>query len=810
SAPDPTAEDLDTALELLQENAKQWESLEPAVKLWTDRDNDEPPRRNSSSGGGSAATIKSSTHHSSTTAPTGSSSSSGQQQQQQQQEEGGESTTGAPGASDTTSRIYEEAASLLAHNRAVLGQALARSGNTDRGIQELELACPEILEYQQNAQGRRDSKSWLHCYANLAEMYKTQKRFEEASSLLARMPWLPSPQGTTAAAAGGEKASSSTETPPEDNDVPSAPLGDGRGGADRGPRADGSGDGGVSDGGADPENSSPGEGEGSAAAAAAVDSVTNVTPSSSKGSGGRSDAPPPRGAGAARVAGLNKAAAAAAAAAAAESAAAAAAAVETGAEAAARAVVERHAEAMRASMNELVGELVMTTATRPAASQEWLDSRVLAAEEILAAVRSGLLAVTVASSEQAASGGGNAAAAYATGEDDVPAMVVGAAGHADILREASHYLSAIKGVAAQGWAYVDNELHRMERHPAQPVKSGFQSRREVIHRFRYLLMKARQYASENQTQTTRVGSGSWTQAGAGSGSGSGSRWRRKDRQVMGRKASASSKAPRNGGAARGKQGSGSDSSNGEGDDGVLTLFIGAGIALFVAAVSSGGRGGGQGGRRREVVRQRTATRAAKTVGSYVEPPQRTAAAALLLHLWGNVKRSSLMISAHATHTAGLARMLLFSAWASMLERFRAAGDSAKSRTAIGGGGGKASTTSLKKSTQRSKKNAKKAAPAAAPAPVRLLVRGDTAVVTLRLHPSPRPSPPRSGSMLPLVPLVHPRLRGNPKNRLPQTRRRWWQSCRSLPTRRQPVCSLRATRLLCLTGSCPVPSDPFRW
>lgn len=36
-----------------------------------------------------------------------------------------------------------------------------------------------------------------------------------------------------------------------------------------------------------------------------------------------------------------------------------------------------------------------------------------------------------------------------------------------------------QGVAAQGWAYVDNELHRMERHAAQSVKSGFQSRREV-------------------------------------------------------------------------------------------------------------------------------------------------------------------------------------------------------------------------------------------------------------------------------------------------------------------------------------------
>lgn len=34
-------------------------------------------------------------------------------------------------------------------------------------------------------------------------------------------------------------------------------------------------------------------------------------------------------------------------------------------------------------------------------------------------------------------------------------------------------------MAGQGWAYVDNELNRMERHPAQIVKHGFQSRREV-------------------------------------------------------------------------------------------------------------------------------------------------------------------------------------------------------------------------------------------------------------------------------------------------------------------------------------------
>lgn len=113
----------------------------------------------------------------------------------------------------------------------------------------------------------------------------------------------------------------------------------------------------------------------------------------------------------------------------------------------------------------------------------------------------------------------------------------------------------------------------------------------------------------------------------------------------GRKASASSKAPRKGSAARGNRSSRSDAdaSSQEGD-GLLTLFVGAGIALLVAAVSSGGSRGH--GRRREVVRQRTATRAAKTVGSYVEPPQRTAVAALLFHVWGNLKRLVNAIRAH--------------------------------------------------------------------------------------------------------------------------------------------------------------------
>lgn len=126
------------------------------MKLWTERDS-EAPRDTGSSGNGSGrsteSTAKASEHRrSSTGAAADGSSTSGNSEQEDR-------APGSPGASDTTSRIYEEAASLLAHNRAVLGQALARSGDTDRGIAELEVACPEILEYQQNAQGRRDSKS---------------------------------------------------------------------------------------------------------------------------------------------------------------------------------------------------------------------------------------------------------------------------------------------------------------------------------------------------------------------------------------------------------------------------------------------------------------------------------------------------------------------------------------------------------------------------------------------------------------------------------------------------------------------------
>lgn len=61
--------------------------------------------------------------------------------------------------------------------------------------------------------------------------------------------------------------------------------------------------------------------------------------------------------------------------------------------------------------------------------------------QVLAAVRSGLLAAA-STSEQAAGGGLDSTAADTV--EDVPTMTVGAAGHSDILREASHYLSAIK------------------------------------------------------------------------------------------------------------------------------------------------------------------------------------------------------------------------------------------------------------------------------------------------------------------------------------------------------------------------------
>lgn len=136
-----------------QANAKQWESLEPAVKLWTERD--VPQHSRSGASKSTDSTKTSAEHRSSAGATAAAAGSSGGSNEQQQDDR----APGAPGASDTASHVYEEAASLLAHNRAVLGQALARSGHTDQGIAELEVACPEILEYQQNAQGRRDSKS---------------------------------------------------------------------------------------------------------------------------------------------------------------------------------------------------------------------------------------------------------------------------------------------------------------------------------------------------------------------------------------------------------------------------------------------------------------------------------------------------------------------------------------------------------------------------------------------------------------------------------------------------------------------------
>ena len=105
-------------------------------------------------------------------------------------------------------------------------------------------------------------------------------------------------------------------------------------------------------------------------------------------------------------------------------------------------------------------------------------------------------------------------------------------------------------------------------------------------------------------------------------------------------------------------------------------------------------------------------------------------------------RSGLLVSSHAITTANVARALLFAAWASVLERARAARDSARSSRAATGGG-KNSVSSLKKSAsaapggskQRSKKSAKKASPSGSAAPPRLLTRGDTAIVT------PPASPP---------------------------------------------------------------------
>lgn len=279
------------------------------------------------------------------------------------------------------------------------------------------------------------STGWLHCYANLAEMYKTQKRFEEASNLLTRMPWLPTPQQqgtpTTTVTALNSTGDDSTLSPdgvdtsppsthepaalPSQNSSTEAKMPPGSGGTINGssvwkPAGGDEADLIGGDGGAtcdldvesgdkaaeSAQNAGDTARDGSATEAtttgenkssAELSGKTASFPGGSNGGGGggggsRSDTSSVRGAGAARVAGLNKAAIAASAAASAESAGVTAQAVETRVEADVRRAVERHAEAMRASMNELAGELAVTTATRPAASQEWLDSRVAAAEEV--------------------------------------------------------------------------------------------------------------------------------------------------------------------------------------------------------------------------------------------------------------------------------------------------------------------------------------------------------------------------------------------------------------------------------------------
>lgn len=135
------------------------------MKLWAERENEGPQQlspSDSNQSRESSSTPSSSSSESSKTAATA--TTAGEENSGNNAHQDGGSGGGSPGVSDTTSRIYDEAASLLAHNRAVLGQALARSGQADRGIAELEIACPEIMEYQQNAHGRRDSKSELLIY----------------------------------------------------------------------------------------------------------------------------------------------------------------------------------------------------------------------------------------------------------------------------------------------------------------------------------------------------------------------------------------------------------------------------------------------------------------------------------------------------------------------------------------------------------------------------------------------------------------------------------------------------------------------
>lgn len=238
-------------------------------------------------------------------------------------------------------------------------------------------------------------------------MYKTQNRFEEAENLLAKMPWLSNASGHEGAAGSTTPIEDAIETPEEtsslsdssgaeesvtanetvnvrdmeavigeeanytevvdtsaivgaslveDNDSEARPSNS----TGEGLEAEGQTLSDVDDT-LSPEGSSPTE-----------DDELGGVDSSSSGAGRQESSAARGGTVGARMAGLGKVASTGSSVA-----------TESSEELeAARALVEKHVEAMRTRLNEIVGELAVTTVTRINAPEDWLNSHVVAAEEV--------------------------------------------------------------------------------------------------------------------------------------------------------------------------------------------------------------------------------------------------------------------------------------------------------------------------------------------------------------------------------------------------------------------------------------------
>lgn len=237
------------------------------------------------------------------------------------------------------------------------------------------------------------------------EMYKTQNRFEEAANLLAKMPWLSNASGHEGAVGSTTPIEEAIGTPVENSSLSDssdaeasvtanetvnvrdmeAVIGEETNNTevvdtsaiigaslvednDSEARLFNSTGEGIEDEGqilSDVDDTLSSEGS-----SPTVDDELDGIDSSSSG---RQESSAARGGtGGARMAGLGKVASTGSSVA-----------TESSEEAeAARALVERHVEAMRTRLNEVVGELAVTTVTRLNTPQDWLDSHVVAAEEV--------------------------------------------------------------------------------------------------------------------------------------------------------------------------------------------------------------------------------------------------------------------------------------------------------------------------------------------------------------------------------------------------------------------------------------------